>query len=367
MLYLKRLKNLLLFNKFFIFLFFIIIIYVSIFTIIIKYDSVYENKYYTINGRILNYNIDGDKISIIIKSKEKIQVNYYIKSLKEKKYLEQNICLGCHIVLSGNIEDIKHNTIPNTFNYKRYLYNKKIYKLLNANKLIIKKDNNIFYKIKDNFYKRIDKINNKEYLKIFILGDKRLLNKDEYSKYQINGVAHLLAISGMHIAFIIKLLDIFLKSIKEKKRFIIISILLTLYSFLTSFTASILRAVLFYILITIKRIFKINITNIQVLFITAFILIIINPFIIYDIGFIYSFTLTLGILLNSKYIKGSFFKKLFLLSCITFIYSIPITVSINYEINLTSIIANLILVPFVTFIVYPFSIITFIIPFFSMF
>ncbi|MEG0977223.1 MAG: DNA internalization-related competence protein ComEC/Rec2 [Bacilli bacterium] len=217
--------------------------------------------------------------------------------------------------------------------------------------------------MKDYLYKKTINLKCNDYLLLFVLGDKSLLDSSTYNEFQINGVSHLLAISGMHIGVLIKILDVLLKKFNEKKKLIIISFILIIFAFITNFAAAILRAILFYILLNIKKIFNLRINNFKLLLITAFILIIINPFIIYDVGFIYSFVITGGIILNSKYIKGNYVKKLFLLSVISFLYSLPITALLNYEINITSIIANLIFVPFVSVIVYPVSLITYIVPF----
>ncbi|MEG1506375.1 MAG: DNA internalization-related competence protein ComEC/Rec2 [Bacilli bacterium] len=360
---LKNLKNLLQFSGLFIFITFLLFIYVIFFTKIIQYKSIYNDSTNYIVGTIKTYSINGNKLSMELKAKEKIITSYYIKTEEEKNYLLNNICIGCTVKLNGETKELLNNTIPNTFNYKNYLYNKKIYKSFTISKYKIIKNNNILNKMKDYLYKKTINLKCNDYLLLFVLGDKSLLDSSTYNEFQINGVAHLLAISGMHIGVLIKILDVLLKKFKEKKKLFIISFILIIFAFITNFAAAILRAILFYILLNIKKIFNLRINNFKLLLITAFILIIINPFIIYDVGFIYSFVITGGIILNSKYIKGNYVKKLLLLSVISFLYSLPITALLNYEINITSIIANLIFVPFVSVIVYPVSLITYIVPF----
>lgn len=360
-----KLKNLLLFNKFFIIILVFIIIYVLVFTKFITYKSKYNINDTYFEGKITNYAINGDKLSLDIKAKEKLKGTYYFKTKEEKEYWLNNICIGCTIKINGTLTESSNNTIPNTFNYKKYLYNKKIYYTINISDFKINKDNNILAKIKDYFYKRTNKLPNSDYLKIFILGDKSLISSEDYNEFQINGVSHLLAISGMHIGILLKILDILLSKMKLTKKTIVISLILFFFAFLTNFASSILRAVLFYCLLNVKKIFNLKISNFKVLLLTAGILIIINPFIIYDIGFIYSFVITGGIILNTKLIKGSYLRQLFTLSLISFLFSLPITISLNYEINLTSIIANLIFVPFISLVVYPLALLTFIFTIFS--
>ena len=93
----------------------------------------------------------------------------------------------------------------------------------------------------------------------------------------------------------------------------------------------------------------------------AFIILFINPFMIYDLGFIYSFLVCFGIFYYHDFIKGKYFLKLIKLSLITFLFSLPITAIINYEINISSIFINVILVPWISLIVYPLALISFVI------
>lgn len=360
----QKLKIILQFNYKFIILFVFVFFYVLMFTKIIHYKSKYLNDNYFVKGKIINYSINGNKLSLDIKAAENIKGTYYIKSLDELNNLKEHICLGCTITFNGLASQPLKNTIPNTFNYQKYLYNKKIYKLFKINSFKIKQNNNVLSKIKDYFYKRTENSQNSDYLKIFILGDKSLINNEEYSYFQENGIAHLLAISGMHIGVLLKILDVILRKIKIEKKIGIISCILIFYAFLTNFTASILRASLFYILLNLKKILNINISNFKILIITAMILIIFNPFMVYDLGFIYSFVITGGIILSNNLIKGNYFKQLLLLSIISFLFSLPITINLNYEINLTSILANLIFVPYISIIVYPLSLLSFILPLF---
>ncbi len=361
----QKLKTLLQFNKVLIIVGLLIFFYVLFFTKVIFYKSQYNINTSNIEGKILLFNINGNKLNLEIKAKEKIKAVYYIQSREEKNYLENNLCLGCTIIMQGTLEKPKNNTIPNTFNYKNYLYNKKIYYIFNISDYQIKKNNSLLSKVKDYFYHRVNKIPNSDYLKIFILGDKSLISSEDYNSFQKNGVSHLLAISGMHIGVFLKILDNILAKLKYKKKLFITVIILLFYAYLTNFAASILRAVFFYIFLNIKKICNLKLSNFQVLIITAYFLIIINPFIIYDIGFIYSFVITGGIILNNKYIKGNYFKQLLILSIISFLFSLPITINLNYEINLTSILANLIYVPYISLIVYPLALLVFLLPFLS--
>ena len=131
-------------------------------------------------------------------------------------------------------------------------------------------------------------------------------------------------------------------------------ILLILFLFLTGFSSSVYRVVIFYIL----KLFNKKKSNIYLLILTMDILLLIDPFRIFDLGFIYSFITTFGIFYYKDHIKN-----IIHLSFITFLFSLPVTALINYEINLFSIINNLIFVPLISYVVYPLCLISFLFSF----
>ena len=227
----------------------------------------------------------------------------------------------------------------------------------------ILKDEDVFYKFKNFINSKIGEYEDeiKTYLNLFILGDKDLLSEDIYNVYRTNGIWHLFAISGMHINLIILLLNKLLKNIKFKS--LLIACVLFYFMFLTNFSASVQRTTVFYFLSTLLKFLGIKIDNKKTLFLTASIILLINPFILYNVGFQYSFLITFAIMVESKYISGNYFSKIFKISLLSFIVSFPISVNLNYEINLLSIILNIFFVPFISFVVFPLSIISFFIPF----
>lgn len=357
----KNLKQILQFNKLLVFLGIFIFIYILFFTKIIKYSSKYDINEKQVTGIITSMKLDGNKLTINLKAKENIIANYYIQTEEEKNNIFNKVHLGSKVYLRGSFSEPLDNTVPNTFNYKRYLYNKKIYYIFDISEYKIIDSNNLIYKLKDNLFKKIYNSENSDYYLAFILGDKALLSSDIYNAYQKNGISHLLAISGMHINMLVLLISKIIKS--EKKEFVVTSSFLLLYLFLTGITASIMRAILFYILKKINKLKNLRYSNMHILILSAYIILFIDPFMIYDLGFIYSFVVCFGIIYYNNYIKGNYFIKLLKLSIITFLFSLPVTALVNFEINLLSILINIIFVPWVSLFLYPFTLISFIIPF----
>ena len=363
--HLTNLKLLLRCNILFIILFLFATIYVFVFTVLIKYESNYVGSETKISGKIDEYSINGNKLQMEISGKEKIIATYYINTEEEKEYLLKTIGIGKSIYLSGSLNNPINNTIPNNFNYKNYLYNKKIFYLFDIASYEIIDDNNFIDKIKDYLYKRAYSLDNNEYLLVLVLGDKSLISSDIYNNYQTNGTSHLLAISGSHVAVLLAVFNVFLKRLKEIPKLLILSGILLFFGFITNFQAAVMRAIYFFILNSLNKIGKFNFSNLQILFLTAFILILFDPFIIYDLGFIYSFAVCGGIIYYSDKITGNYIVKMFKLSTISFLFSLPISAYINYEVNILSILVNMLFVPWISIIVFPLAIITFIMPIFN--
>ena len=346
-------------------MFIFLVIYVFMATIVIQYESIYSDDETSITGSIMSYSINGNKLKMNIKDKEEVIATYYIKTEEELVYLKENIGIGKTITVNGTLNEPINNTIPNTFNYKKYLYNNKIYYLFDAHSYNIQNDNNLLDRAKDYLIKRAYNSKNSEYLLVLVLGDKALISSDEYNTYQNNGTSHLLAVSGSHITVILLVLSFFLKKLKEVPNLIIISLILLFFAFVTNNASAVNRAIYFFIINRINKLGNLKLSNIQVLFITAFILLLLDPFTIYDLGFIYSFCISLGIMYYSDKLNGNLLIATLKVSIIAFLFSLPISSYINYEVNLSSILINLIFVPWISYIVFPISIITFIFPIFN--
>ena len=221
----KILKITLQSNIFFVFIFISVFFYCLFFTRIIKYETNMENDTKEIIAKILSYTIDGDKLSLILKNKEKIKATYYIQSKEEKNYLENSLKIGLTIKILGSKSDIVDSTIPNTFNYKKYLYNQKIYFSFNVTKIeLLNEKIEFLANLKNLINNRIKKLGNNSYLKAFIIGDKTLIDNEQYESITKNGVSHLFALSGMHLSLVYLFLAKILNKLKFKKIIITIRI-----------------------------------------------------------------------------------------------------------------------------------------------
>ena len=341
------------------------IITIIIFIITLLYTNYYpfKSKYTKddkeLIGIVTKYEVKEDKITIEIKAKEKLLITY---KYQDKEF--NNLSYGDKIKVKGTLITPSKNTNQNTFNYQNYLYHKKIYYLVEATSINkIANNHNYLYTIKNTLYQKIDKLKSSNYIKTLLFCD-NTLSKEIKESYRINGISHLFSVSGMHINFFVSIIYLYLNKITYNKRikYLITNIFIIIYLILFP-SSSLLRSAVMSILYSINYLLKLKIKKIDILFLTLGVSLLINPFIIYDLGYIYSYTITFFLVLSSSTLKKkNKINKIIYISLLSFLVSIPITIYNSYEINIISILLNIILVPIISIIILPLTILTYIFP-----
>ena len=341
------------------------IITIIIFIITLLYTNYYpfKSKYTKDDkefiGIVTKYEVKEDKITIEIKAKEKLLITY---KYQDKEF--NNLSYGDKIKVKGTLITPSKNTNQNTFNYQKYLYYKKIYYLVEATSINkIANNNNYLYTIKNTLYQKINKLKSSNYIKTLLFCD-NTLSKEIKESYRINGISHLFSVSGMHINFFVSIIYLYLNKITYNKRikYLITNIFIITYLILFP-SSSLLRSAVMSILYSINYLLKLKIKKIDILLLTLGVSLLINPFIIYDLGYIYSYTITFFLVLSSSTLKKkNKINKIIYISLLSFLVSVPITIYNSYEINIISILLNIILVPIISIIILPLTIITYIFP-----
>ncbi|PLX25703.1 hypothetical protein C0580_01850 [Candidatus Parcubacteria bacterium] len=170
------------------------------------------------------------------------------------------------------------------------------------------------------------------------------------------GLSHIIAISGLHIAIIVWLIQSFLIFIglNRKKSFIALLIILLLYLFLIAFPSSALRASLMVVFVLLGPFLGRNTPSVYSLVLVADIFVLINPYVLlYDIGFQLSFLAVLGLLFYVNFFKRVLvfiperfkIREVFSVTLAAQVFTWPLIV---YNFNIFSIAA-----PLVNFIILP--------------
>ena len=319
--------------------------------VIIRICLIKNKSIYTLN----NNHFECTIVSISKNNKYLLDCNELI----EAKIDDDALKIGDILEIYGKLTEFNENTNFNLFNYKYYQNNKNIfYKLIVHNYKIIGKSNDLILNIKKYIVDRNHNLRSSSYLNAFILGDKSEIDTDSLKKL---GIIHLFSVSGMHISFLLSFIDKRMKNYKIKK-YLSISFISIYYLLIQSI--SILRCLIFLIVKRVNKLYDLKISKYKEIIISTLFLLILKPNAIYDLGFYYSVILYSGIsLLNNRLkVKNKLYRNL-ITSLYVFLLSFPLTIYSSFEVNLLSIIYNLFFIPFVSIILFPLSIITFIFPF----
>jgi competence protein ComEC len=185
-----------------------------------------------------------------------------------------------------------------------------------------------------------------------IIGEKSFISYKVFSYFRNSGTAHLIAISGLHITLIVSGFFKIISSINLIKRngsfdFVIrmINILFSLFFlFVSGNSISSQRAVCMNFVNGFYKVYF-GKNKLWTLVISAFIILFINPFAIFSIGFILFFSAVLSLIIAPKGIMiKNFFLNLIMMPFIFFYFK---------EYNLLSPIINLIIIPVFSFIIVP--------------
>ena len=364
----KRLKHILNCNFLYLCLTLFIFLYVLFFVFIIDKRSVYDINDNSFECVIVNFYIDDTLLKFDLECDERIIGYYYFDSDTKKEDFLNNYKLGDIIKVYGSLEEFDKSTIPNLFDYNLYQYNNNVfYKVIIDQFYMIGYSKSFSYKIRNFIIDRINNLKSYSYLNAFILGNTDYIEDDIFLSYKNNNILHLFSISGMHISLLICVISLFFKGDNIYK-FIFISIIFFVFYFLIK-SVSLLRSIVFYFINYFNRKFNLGVSKYRVLVILVFILLLFDPFYIYDVGFWYSVLISSFLFLCSDKLANinNYLLKLLVISAISFLVSFPITIFNSYEINLFSIISNIIFVPFISFVIYPLCLITLLFNFFDIF
>lgn len=304
---------------------FLVLIILS--SIISNSIMIYQNNRYNFLYKNID-EIEGEAIVISSKKEKeynnlyKIKISYLNKSSKYKDsnlYLKVNkknsldLQYGDKIIIKGEFVEPEVSRNYGGFNYKEYLKSLKIYGTIKANSVkVIGKDKvNIISKLSNSSFLKIEeKLDNlfeknvSGIIKGIVLGDKSNIDEDIQENFRISGISHILAVSGMHVSYIILAFNhIFKKSLGKRKTKFIIILFLIFYMFLTGFSPSIVRASLMNILILGAEIFHRKKDFTTSISLSLLIILIYNPFLIENTGLQLSYLATIGIVLLQKNIK----------------------------------------------------------------
>ena len=319
----------------------------------VEFEAIVDEVIYTNteNGR---YIIKVDKLNGKFIKSEKVMLN--IISNKDLK-------LGDKININGILKEPMANTNPKLYNYKLNLMSEKIYTTITIKNYGLKNithEPSFRYRVKSNFTNKVENLfntylngKNSELITSIILGNSSYINEDNLALYRELGLAHILAVSGLHIGIISGFLIFIFSRLGIKRRInVIISLsIIWCYGFLIGYPPSILRASIMFSLLFYSTVIHEPYDSINTLSITCFILLILNPYYLFNIGFQLSFAAAFSIVYFTPFIKIWFHPyKSKLTNTLAALLAVniglfPIQAYYFNKVGLLAILANLILIP----------------------
>jgi len=320
-------------------------------------------------GIVDRVKFDGNQMTLEVLSKERVVAFYYARTEDELEKLKETYQLGDRVQLLGHLEVPSHNRVFYLFNYHHYLLSKKVFWVFQIEQIKKLQDRrSVLYEMKYWFQRRISQIGDKTgYLEAFILGNNSMVDGNMMEAYRQNGVSHLFAVSGMHVSLLCMVFLWLLRRFfySENVCSVILILFFLFYLFLTGFSPSIMRAVFLFILLRINKIFDLGITPMKALGYVFFGMLFWNPYVVYSVGFQFSFIVSFFLIRFQKWFCNcSYFQGLFRVSALSFLAGCPILLYHFFTVNGMSVLFNLLMVPLVSFVVFPFCFVVFLFPFF---
>ncbi len=283
---------------------------------------------------------EGNLFLVTHKSQKDDYYTYYVKQNKNRYvfYSTTDFEIGQNLAIVYQVEEFRKERTPNGFNLKNYYGAKRIFYKLNVSDIKIagKKPhiNKYRQQIKQLFSDYPATV--KSYIHLFLFNDDTFVKDFSEAKTKL-GISHLFALSGLHIHFIVSFISLVLLKKSNKLSSAIIILLLVFYLWLSSFSLSLLRAVIMFVLYLLFK--KRGLTELDSLSLAFLGMLIINPFYRFSLSFILSFVVSFFIVL-SKREKGV--KGILLIQLKAYFASLIFVINLNNGLYLFSFFSGLI-------------------------
>lgn len=316
--------------------------------------------------------IDGNSFNSLVRIRgEKVLSRYYFTSEEEKKAFQQ-LKPGFMCEVEGELTEPSPNKNPNLFNYKEFLYYQGVYWFLDIKEFKgcrgrgSWKDALITLRFKG--LKRIEQSfppSTVGVTQALLFGETGMIKEDTMKSFRELGVVHLLAISGLHVGLLFAFLHHFLLRAgvtREAASWVGIFFLLC-YIILTGGSPSVVRASSMLIVLLLGKKTSLNISVFDSLAAVFLILVLYEPFSVFNAGFQLSFVVSFSLVISSRTIlkdaSSSSFRQMFMVTIVAQLSSLPIVIHHFYEFSLIGFLTNLFYIPLFSAIVLPMAIIVY--------
>ncbi|TLS39340.1 DNA internalization-related competence protein ComEC/Rec2 [Pseudalkalibacillus caeni] len=324
--------------------------------------------------------IDGDRLSFVFQtSKEKMAFSYRIPDIISKEQLE-DLKPGMVCRFQGTLQTPSEKSVPNLFDYREYLRDRKIHWILTP-------DSFSFRSCKNSSYTLVDRIQQYRQMLIqktsqvfpaelnglaaaLLLGERQQIGQRILNAYQSLGLTHLLAVSGLHVGIIVALIFyLFIRAgLTRERSYEVLLFMLPVYAILTGAAPSVIRAVCMAMIVIGTLRFKLRLQPGTAISAALLGMIVYNPYFVFQPGFQLSYIVSFGLVLSAPAVMNKLNHPLFRLlamSTVAQLLSLPVVLFHFYELSLLSLPLNLLFVPFISVVVLPLFLLVFVLSFLS--
>jgi competence protein ComEC len=234
-----------------------------------------------------------------------------------------SIALGDEILAKCSFKEISSPEFPFEFNFKNHWFTQQIFQqgfILSYKKIGKKytlKSLALVWrnKAKSIYSKHFSKKEHVGLISALVLGDDDDIDKNIIRDFRDNGTIHILSVSGMHVGLIyfgiVFLIDKlpFQKSHKRRIRWILILAFIWMYAFITGLSAPVTRAALMCSFVEMGNFFQRKNNLYNNISCAAFLQLLFNPFLIFNIGFQLSYSAVFGLIYILPKLNGIIFHS----------------------------------------------------------
>lgn len=270
-------------------------------------------------GNIVRFNTSVTHTSF--NGKISVSSGSLLVSLKLGSLQKTNFNYGDELLISNQYKPVDAPFNPSEFNYKLWLQHQNIYyqTFLNPNQyqkiatncgnpiiayaLVVRK------KLVQKYQKYLHDPDALSVASTLVLGYRADLSLDVLQAYSKTGTIHVLSVSGMHVALVYLIINVLLGFLNRKRSGVLLKALISIlliwvYALITGFSPAVCRAAVMITFVIIGKTYNRHISMLNILLVSAFVLLLYNPNFITDVGFQLSYLAVVGLIILQPIIEN---------------------------------------------------------------
>lgn len=225
----------------------------------------------------------------------------------------------------GEIKEIPPPLNPGQFDYRQYMLHQSVnFRISIENSNIVSQAKGSMTlsgyaaKLRSNLISKLDETDiskkEKQLIQALVLGEKREIDRQLYKDYASAGAVHMLAVSGLHVGIIYIILQFLLRPLLivnhgRKIQIILLVIALWSYALITGLSASVCRSVCMFSCFALANILNRPTNSLNTCLLSMFILLLINPYWLFHVGFQLSYLAVCCILIIHPWMNKLYHPK----------------------------------------------------------